>query len=390
MSAGNDPIQRGLGGGEPYCGDVPVGGSEPAGGGVLVGGSEQAGGGVLDCGSEPEMKFASMSVEAVFAMLSAAQTIAISGHINPDGDAVGSALALRDLLLAMGKEVVVLLGQESPAPELYSFLPRYDFVYASEYCGSPDLFIVVDAATVKRLGMSERVLQMARQTLVIDHHESYEGFSPNYFGDTTAPATASLVWRIIKASAIEPSLEMSSYCYVGLMTDTGRFAFKNTDRTAFADAMEMIDSGANPAELSQLVYEKKSLGAMRLEALVIDRVRFSCDGTVAFSYLLKDDLESLGLSRDATEQLPTILRSINGVEVAVLLRDEMSEGVRVNLRSRSSYDVGALARELGGGGHPGAAGATLAMPLDEAISTILGYLDKKPPFCDFARPDSSH
>ncbi|MDR2035955.1 MAG: bifunctional oligoribonuclease/PAP phosphatase NrnA [Coriobacteriales bacterium] len=323
----------------------------------------------------------SLSVSDVLAIMEPAQTVAISGHVNPDGDALGSALALRDLLEAMGKEVTVLLGQDSPPPALYEFLPNYHFVQASEYDETPDLYIVVDASTAKRLGTAEKLIERAGDTLVIDHHARCESFAQHYYSNTTAPATATLIWEIIKASALEPTLNMATYCYVAIMTDTGRFAFRNTDRSAFIDATEMVDIGVNPAEISKLVYENKTVQIMRLEALIIDRLQFAFDNRVVYTYLLLDDLTMLGLKRDDTEQIPTILRSIKGVEVAILFRDEGGEGVRVNLRSRGNYSVGNFAYALGGGGHAGAAGLTLALPLEESISTILDNLVKDPDFC---------
>ncbi|MCL2807910.1 MAG: bifunctional oligoribonuclease/PAP phosphatase NrnA [Coriobacteriia bacterium] len=330
--------------------------------------------------AEPEVDYLAnnqyqpVGAQEVLAILHEAQTVAISGHVNPDGDALGSALALRDLLRAMGKKADVVLSEGCLAPELYDFLPDYTFVDSSSYHETPDLFVAVDVSTIKRLGKVQSLLDKAERTLAIDHHACFEGFTQYYYGDTAAPATASLIWEIIQASTVEPSLNMASYCYVAIMTDTGRFAFRNTDRSTFVDATEMVDIGVNPSEMSQLVYENKSLAALRLEALIIDRVSFSCEGRVAYSYILSNDLSSLGLERDATEQLPTILRSIKGVEVAVLFRDEIDEGVRVNLRSRSSYNVGLLARKFGGGGHAGAAGFTLELPLEEAISHVIDYL----------------
>jgi len=326
-------------------------------------------------------KYQALEVEEVLALLEASEQVAICGHINPDGDALGSALALRDLLKAMGKQVDVLLGQDSPAPELYEFLPDYEFSYASEYTKTPDLFVVVDCATVKRLGNAERLIEVAENTLVIDHHTSFQGFDCYYFGNDVAPATATLIWKLIKASRVQPTLNMAKYCYVGIMTDTGRFAFRSTDRSAFADAIDMVDLGVSPSEMSQLVYESKSMAMMRLEALVINRVQFGCGGSVVYSYIEQDDLNSLGLGRDDTEQLPTILRSIKGVEIALLFRDEQDEGVRVNLRSRSAFNVGDFASTHGGGGHRGAAGLTLHMTLDEAISYTLGHIVKDFTLC---------
>lgn len=332
-------------------------------------------------GAPSAQGYESLSPKEALEVMGAAQSVAISGHVFPDGDALGSALALCGLLQAMGKEVTVLLGQDHAAPELYEFLPGYEFTLASEYSGSPDLFVVVDAGTAKRVGTSLPVLQRSKDTLVIDHHTNYEGFADNYIGDTSAPATASIIWQIIKASSIAPTLDMAMCCYVGIMTDTGRFAFKNTNSSAFADAVEMVDLGVDPALMSELVYESKTLQAMRIEGLTIERVRFSCNGAIAYSYISKDDLRKLGLERDATEHLPTILRSIKGVEVAALFREEGSEGVRVNLRSRSSFNVGVFACKLGGGGHAGAAGLSLDLPLDEAIAFVLKHLADSCPSC---------
>ena len=322
----------------------------------------------------PTVEEACLSLEETLAVMDAAQSIAITGHMNPDGDALGSALALRDLLEALGKEVTVLLAQDQPAPKLYAFLPEYEFVYASEYTKDPDLFIVVDASTLKRIGNSQDVLSRAKDTLVIDHHANYEGFANHYLGDTTAPAAATLIWQLIKASTIEPTLNMAIYCYVAIMTDTGRFAYTNTNHSAFADAVEMVDLGVDPARMSELVYEHKTAAAMRLEAMVIERVKFACNGSIAYSYIAKGDLETLGIERDATEQLPPILRSIEGVEVAALFRDEGSEGVRVNLRSRGNYNVGIFACQHGGGGHAAAAGLSLELPLEKAVSLIVDDL----------------
>lgn len=319
--------------------------------------------------------------QEILAVIERAQSVAIAGHVNPDGDAIGSALALRDMLKAMGKKVTVLLGQDHAAPKLYEFLPDYEFTLGSEYTETPDLFIAVDASIAKRLGTVERVLDVAKDTICIDHHANYDCFANHYYGCISAPAAATLVWRIIKASSIEPTLSMATCCYVGVMTDTGRFAFKNTDLSTFVEAAEMIELGVDPAQMSELVYENKTLPAMRLEALVIDRIKFPCTDSVVYSYILQDDLKALGIKRDATEGIPTVLRSIKGVEVAALFREEGNEGVRVNLRSRSSFNVGAFACALGGGGHAGAAGLSLNMPLDEAIEYVVSRLIKELPSC---------
>jgi phosphoesterase RecJ-like protein len=168
---------------------------------------------------------------------------------------------------------------------------------------------------------------------------------------------------------------MAQCCYIAIMTDTGRFSFQNTDAEAFEQAAKMIRLGAEPTFLSQKVYENKPIGSVRLESRMIGRMSFTCGGAVVYSWIGERDFSELEVNRDDTEGLPTILRSLAGVEVAALLREE--EGiVRVNLRSRDSHDVGEFARQHGGGGHRAAAGLTLHMTLEQAISSFIPELSR--------------
>ncbi|MDR2109069.1 MAG: DHH family phosphoesterase [Coriobacteriales bacterium] len=313
------------------------------------------------------------SPEAVLAELVGVRSAAICGHVNPDGDCLGSNLALAELLRALGIQTSSLLAQPSPPPDLYAFLEGYEFIAAADYTQTPDLFIIVDAPSLERIGDAAAIFKRARRTLVIDHHPEYAGVADLYFGDVYAPATASLVWQLIEASGIQPNRRMAEYCYVAIMTDTGRFSFQNTDAEAFEQAARMVHLGARPTWLSQRVYENKPIGAVRLESRLVERIHFACAGAVVYSWINEQDFSDFSVSRDDTEGLPTILRSLAGVEVAALLREETGS-VRVNLRSRAGLDVGAFARAHGGGGHEAAAGLTLQMTLAEALESFIPQL----------------
>jgi phosphoesterase RecJ-like protein len=309
----------------------------------------------------------------IIELIKSADEVAICGHINPDGDALGSNLAVAALCRALGTKAISLLAQDNPAPELYDFLPGYEFTPAAEYTGIPDLFISVDSPNSKRIVHGVDVCKRAKNSLVLDHHPNYEPFGANYYGDTAAAATGTIVWRLIQASGITPTKEMAMYCYVAVMTDTGRFSFGNTNYQTFIDAAQMIQAGADPAYLSRMVYENKSLESMQLESRLIDRIKFLAEGGLVYSYIYEQDMQELSIHRDATEGLPAILRSIKGVQVAALFREEDS-GVRVNLRSRSGFDVGKLATGFGGGGHAAAAGISLDMSLAEALEFLVPKL----------------
>jgi phosphoesterase RecJ-like protein len=315
----------------------------------------------------------SLSVKEVLSLFDQAQTVAICGHVNPDGDALGSCLALAAMLRQKGCDVTCLLAQDQPAPALYSFLKDYQFSPASCYQGTPDLFVALDAPVLGRLGAAAAALKRAKVSLAIDHHPDYEGYADYYHGSATASATGLLIWQLLRGSNIMISREMAEYCYVALMTDTGRFAFQNTHINAFLAAAQMMEAGVSPSLMFYQVYQSKSQASLQLVARLIDRMRFSQNGRVAYSWVTEADFSELDINRDETEGLPDILRSLKGVEVAVLLRAEGSS-VRVNLRAKNECDVGEIARRFGGGGHAAAAGFTLNTSIEEVLDQVMPVL----------------
>ena len=329
-----------------------------------------------------------LTTKEALALFEGVESVAICAHINPDGDALGSSLALAAFLRARGCRAICLLAQDQPAPELYAFLEGYEFVNVDSYTETPDLFVAIDVPVPSRLGDATAVLERSPRSLCIDHHPDYSGFATWYYGDTLASATATLVWALIKESGEKITHNMAEYCYVGLMTDTGRFSFQNTSEQSFRDAADMVACGVNPTSMSMNVYETKSVDALRLESRLIDRVRFSHDKSIVYSWIDEQDLYDLGVTRDDTEGLPTVLRSILGAQVSVLLRVE-GELVRANLRSRGSFDVGELARRFGGGGHQAAAGFTFKGSPDEVmdmLSEAIGDIENNRPDSRCRRP----
>ncbi|MCL1879736.1 MAG: DHH family phosphoesterase [Actinomycetia bacterium] len=295
--------------------------------------------------------------------------VALCGHRNPDGDALGSSVAMTLWLEGIGCDVVQLLADGPDAPELYSFLAGYDFTAAADYHGTPDLFVALDLSTPSRLGAAEAVLKRSPRSLVIDHHRGYDGFADQALSSPEAAACGLIVWQLIGHAGYLRSRQMAEACYVALITDTGRFAFQNTDEEALLAAAEMVAAGAHPALISSLIYDQRSPGAMALEAKVIERMRLLFDGKVVCSWLDDHDLAAFLVEKDETEGLPTLLRSLKGVEVAILLRKEGGK-VRANLRAKGGFDVAAIAKGFGGGGHTAAAGFTFAGSLEAVIEAV--------------------
>ena len=310
------------------------------------------------------------SADEILTLLAEPREIAICGHVNPDGDALGSALALEAFLRAKGHRVTNLLAKGDKAPDLYDFFKNYRFTPAAEYSLTPDLFIAIDVPNIERLGDAIPIFERAAETLVIDHHPDYSGFGDHYYGDQNASATGILIWRLITKSDVPATLELAEYCYVALITDTGRFSFQNTTAEAFSAASEMVAIGVNPSEASKLAFDSLSLGSLQLDARLISRIAYAVDGRLVYSWVTEADFKELHISRDETEGLPTILRSVKGAEISALLREEDNR-VRVNLRAKGTCDVGELARRFGGGGHQAAAGFTLLGSLEEAKALII-------------------
>jgi phosphoesterase RecJ-like protein len=313
---------------------------------------------------------ASLDIAQTLDLLQGPGEAVVCGHVNPDGDALGSNLALAALLRLRGYHVTSLLAQAAPAPEIYGFLEDYEFIPAAEYTGIPDLFVAVDSPNAERLGDAQAVLARSKHSLCIDHHPDYNGFAEAYLGDAKAAATGVIVWRLFAASGAAICKTVAEYAYVALVTDTGRFAFQNTNAEAFTAASEMISAGVEPSWINLMVYDQKPLAALELDARLISRIRFADNGRVVYSWVEEKDFAELGLKRDESEGLPTILRSIKGPEIAILLRQE-GQDTRVNMRAKGNCDVGEIARKFGGGGHKAAAGFTVEKPLDETLEKLL-------------------
>ncbi len=208
---------------------------------------------------------------------------------------------------------------------------------------------------------------------MIDHHPDNEEFGSVNVVDHRVAATGLLVMRLIESLEIPLSPEVAMCLYVALMTDTGRFQFANTTPQALRDAATLVEAGASPAELARSVYQSRRREALDLESRVLSRLTLANDGRVAYTYVTKADYEETGARPDETENLVDLARVLGGIEVAMLLRVRDGE-IRGNLRSKTNFDVGAVARGFDGGGHAAAAGFTVQGGLDDVIPRVLAEL----------------
>lgn len=313
---------------------------------------------------------------AIVKDLQSYSSFVIAGHISPDGDCIGSQLALYHALKAMDKEVVCLLAKSDSVDAGLSFLPGIDdMVVAKDYEGTAELFISCDTPTVERLGESAEVKARCLHSLTIDHHRVSTTMSECNYVDPEVASTTMIIWELIKRLPVELSAASALCTYTGLVTDTGGFQFQNTNETVFVAAAEMLQLGVDPSEVARNVFQSRSLASLRLEGLALERIKISDNKKYCISYLKKEDFSLHDATKADAEPLINVLRSLEEISVACILREEI-DIVRGSLRSKDTTDVAQIARVFGGGGHKAAAGFTLEMSLEKAIITICDALDK--------------
>ena len=300
----------------------------------------------------------------------------VCGHVSPDGDCLGSQLALAAALRRLGKRVTCVLVKDEPVEvNLLRVLDgAQDLVFAGAYKGAPGAFVGVDVPTRERIGEAAcALLDQAIFSFTIDHHAVDTTMCDMVYVDPDAASTTMLIWELAGYLGVERTGAVANCCYTGLVTDTGRFQYQNTDERCMSLAAEMVAAGADPASVSREVFQNRTYASMRLEATAIMRAEFSEDGATALGYLTREDFARFGAQKSDAEPVIDALRRIEGVRVACMLR-EQEDCIRGSLRAKDDTDVSAIARTFGGGGHVAAAGFTLHCTLDEAVAQVRAAL----------------
>lgn len=307
------------------------------------------------------------------ALLSAGSVL-VCGHVHPDGDAVGSVLALTLALRSAGVQAVPTLADDHDAPVTYRFLAGFELYRRATELDAPEVFVALDTPSWARLGNAESLARSAGRVIVIDHHGDDACYGALNLVDPHAPSTASIIWRLLPHLGVEPTSEIAAACYTALMTDTGRFSYGNTTSDALREAADMVDLGADPFRVYSKVYESRTPGSLNLLGRVLARITAANSGRVAYSWMTDDDLAETGALAEDTENIVDVVRQSRGVDAVVFFKAG-ADGVKVSLRAKCpTLDVGSIARGFGGGGHFAAAGATLQLSLDEAIAATLALL----------------
>ncbi len=299
------------------------------------------------------------------------QRFAVLGHVRPDGDALGSQLALALSLKELGKNVLV--WNEDGMLEKYSFLPGAKLLRKPPSVPEDvDVAVALDTAIQNRLGTTLAAIRSAKIWINIDHHPSNPGYGDIVYVDSTAPATGQIIFDLLKNQSLPLTREIAENLYVAISTDTGSFQYPNTTAHTFELAAELVRAGVDVGCVSQQLYENYPRRRIQLLRELLATMRFEANGRVASFSLNLNLARQLGVLPEDNEGLIDHLRAIRGVVVAVFFEELPEVKVRVSMRSKSErVDVRAICEKFGGGGHVLAAGARVRGTLEEVKSRIL-------------------
>ncbi len=311
--------------------------------------------------------------------LRAARRILMSLHRQPDGDSIGSTLAIAMALRRLGQEVTVT--SPDPVPHAYDFLPGVETIVPWRELGSAqfDLVALYDCADERRPGAPRPLRDYAPRILNVDHHATNSRFGDVVFVDPVAAASAELAYRTLELLGVTVDRDLALLLYVGLETDTGGFRYATTTPGSHRLAARLLDAGIEPGEVSELVYERQSVGGLRLLGLALDSLRLRPELSLAYFVLGDDAFAEAGATAQDAETIGIVdyARRLEGIEVAGLLRSDGPGEVKLSLRSKGQVNVAELAARIGGGGHERAAGATLMGDLAQAEEVLLGLFERR-------------
>lgn len=309
-------------------------------------------------------------------------SVLLTTHVRPDGDALGSELGMAELLEMFGKKVEIY--NSSPTPPRYRFLDAagtrigYQIEGVGEPKSKPDLFIVLDTGTWSQLaGLTSYVRQLDVPRFVVDHHVTQDDLGATRIVDSDAPACGILVYRAFRHFGMKPSPVAAEALFAAIAMDTGWMHHSNTTPEVLSVLAELVELGAQPNEIYRQLFESDSPARLKLLGIMLSHLKTDCDGKLAYSFVTQQDIRNAQAHPMDTEDFITLPMAVAGVDAAALFIEQREGGTKISLRSRGLIDCSATAALFGGGGHKPAAGATVATPLEQTIDSVLAVLRKK-------------
>ena len=287
-------------------------------------------------------------------------------HRRPDGDTLGSAAVLCMGLRQLGLNAWVLRNSQ--------VTPKYQHLLrglTKEEIGQDDTLVSVDVASERMLPENFGSREI---TLRIDHHGTADSFTEMELVDAGSASCGEVVCDVLEELGVQLDIPMANALYTAISTDTGCFRYANTTANTFAVAAKCARAGADVFAINQALFETNTLGRLRLQGWLVEHALFLQGGSIAICALPKQVEEDLQLTEDDMENISGFPRTIEGVKIAATVRQENADSVKVSVRAVPGYDAGAICAKFGGGGHKGAAGCSIKLPMDEAVQALIAAL----------------
>lgn len=315
-----------------------------------------------------------MTLDNILEEIKKAEKIVILTHENPDGDAIGSSLAMDLAIKQLGKNPDVIMPEYS---RLFEFLPGSEDIKKESDIQKYDLAISVDCTDLKRLKCGDKYFANAKSKIVIDHHGTNKMFGDFNFVNPVSPACCEILIGMFEYFGIEITKEIGSCIVTGIITDTGGFRYSGVTAETFEFTAELLRKGVNVSEIYKRVLDTKTRANFELNKLISQRMEILEDGKVTFTYINLEDEKNVNAEEGDHEGLVEIGRDIEGVEVSVFIREKQDpKGYKISLRSNDYVNVSDVCLMFGGGGHPKAAGCFIQGDLEQAKTKILAEIKK--------------
>ncbi|HZK83366.1 MAG TPA: bifunctional oligoribonuclease/PAP phosphatase NrnA [Desulfosporosinus sp.] len=312
--------------------------------------------------------------EEMIEVLRKAPKVALFSHISPDGDCLGSMLAMGLALEKMGKEVSFY--NPDPVPSYLAFLPGSYRVKQELPSPQPKVLLFVDCTDLGRVNMSRSEISGDSTVLNLDHHISNLFFGDFNWVDAQASAVGEVALALIKQLGVELDIDIATNLYTAIVTDSGCFQYSNTTAQTHRSTADLLDLGVDLSRIHHSIFDQKPLAQSKLLQCALAGLEILADGQLAIMSLSTEDFQKSGAEQELSEGLVNQARSIAGVEVAVLLKEVGPEEIKVGLRSNLWLNVNEIAVLFGGGGHQRAAGCTLRMLMTEAKQSITTAIEE--------------
>ena len=314
-----------------------------------------------------------MTLDKILGEIKKAKTIVILVHEGPDGDAIGSALAISFAIQNLGKKADVIIPEHS---KTFDFMPGIETLKQVSDIKKYDLAIALDCADSKILEGYSDYFEKAKMRIVIDHHGSNTMYGDINFVDPVAPACCQILIGMFKYLEIELTKDMATCIMTGIVTDTGGFCHNATSET-FEFAADILRLGVNVSEIFRRTLHTRNKASFELNKRAMDRMEFLENGKIAFTYITKKDEEEVGAVQGDHEGIVEVGKSVENVEVSIFLHEKDDKGFKISLRSLEYVNVAEIAIMLGGGGHTKAAGAYSKGTVEEIKNKIVNEVKKQ-------------